>query len=292
MLGTHSLGIYEKAFPAEWDWETRFCTARELGFDYMELSIDETDARLERLDWSIAQQRELLQISKSCGMPLRSICLSAHRRFPYGSQDSAKRRRAHEITERALAFAAELGVRVIQLAGYDVYYEPSTPKSRAAFLEGLRHACRQAERCQIMLAMETMDTDFLNSISKNLRYAELLNSPWYGTYPDLGNLTAWGNDMEAELRQGIGSIVAVHLKDTLPVTPDHPGTFKCVTFGSGCVNFAKYFRVLEKCGYAGPYMMELWTGATEDDIRAIRDAMQFLRQQFAAALCEEDKENI
>ena len=52
MLNGHLLGIYEKAFPSEWDWAKKFEAAQSLGFDFFEISIDESDARLARLDWS------------------------------------------------------------------------------------------------------------------------------------------------------------------------------------------------------------------------------------------------
>ena len=68
--------------------------------------------------------------------------------------------------ERAIRFAHRLGIRVIQLAGYDVYYEPSTPESLAAFLQGLRDACAMAARYQVMLAMEIMDTKLMSSIGR------------------------------------------------------------------------------------------------------------------------------
>ena len=42
MLGKHLLGIYEKALDAEDDWYQRMAKVKELGFDFMEISIDET----------------------------------------------------------------------------------------------------------------------------------------------------------------------------------------------------------------------------------------------------------
>ena len=51
MFHGHLLGLYEKALPAEWSWERRLSAARELGFDYMEISIYETDGRMARLWW-------------------------------------------------------------------------------------------------------------------------------------------------------------------------------------------------------------------------------------------------
>lgn len=41
MFGDHLSGIYEKAFDPAISWEERLLRARELGFDYVEISIDE-----------------------------------------------------------------------------------------------------------------------------------------------------------------------------------------------------------------------------------------------------------
>lgn len=41
------LGIYEKALPAGECWLERLRLAKTLGFDFVEMSVDETDARLE-----------------------------------------------------------------------------------------------------------------------------------------------------------------------------------------------------------------------------------------------------
>lgn len=52
MLGDHLLGLYEKALDPQDDWRTRLTKTKAMGFDFMEISIDETDARLARLDWT------------------------------------------------------------------------------------------------------------------------------------------------------------------------------------------------------------------------------------------------
>ena len=54
-----------------------------------------------------------------------------------------------------------------------------------------------------MLAVEIMDTPLINSITAWLAYAERMNSPFFCVYPDLGNLSAWNNDVPAELKKGI-----------------------------------------------------------------------------------------
>ena len=288
MLGEHLLGLYEKALDPADSWETRLRKTKSLGFDFMEISIDETDARLERLYWSRERIEELRHTCFQVGVGFQSMCLSAHRRFPFGSADPTVRTKAFEIMEKAIDFAAAMGIRVIQLAGYDVYYEPSTPESVKLFREGMVWAAAKAAQKQVMLAMEIMDTSFMNSISKHMAYEGMLHSPWYKVYPDLGNLSAWPeNDVEFELEQGVSSIVAVHLKDTLAVTDTFAGKFKCVPFGSGCVDFPRRFAQLERLGYRGPYMVEMWYAEGTDDCEEAAKAKVWLEGQYRLGMGQE-----
>lgn len=281
MLGHHLFGLYEKALDPSDSWEIRLNKVKTLGFDFMEISIDETDERLARLDWTKEQTEALRRICYESGVALRSMCLSAHRRFPFGSADPDIRAKAYEIMEKAVDLASGLGVRVIQLAGYDVYYEPSTADSVRRFREGMIWAAQKAAQKQVMLAMEIMDTPFMNSISKHMSYEGMLRSPWYKVYPDLGNLSAWPeNDVAFELERGIDSIVAVHLKDTQAVTDTFPGRFKCVPFGAGCVDFEKSFAKLENLGYQGPYMVEMWYEEGTDDCAEVLNAKAWLETQY------------
>lgn len=284
MLGDHLLGLYEKALPPEMTWKERLSAVKELGYEFMEISIDEKDERLARLDWTDAEKKDLHDAMSETGIFIQSMCLSGHRRFPYGSADPKIRERAHDIMHKAILFAREFGIRVIQLAGYDVYYEPSTDASLALFLEGLKDACADAERYEVMLAMEIMDTELMSTITRYKKWKAQIPSPWFTVYPDVGNLSAWGNDTMAELELGKGEIVAVHLKDTIAVTPEHEGTFKGVTFGEGCVDFTACFKQLESQGFTGPFMMEMWYKEGEDWEKTIKDALAFINEKYDAAM--------
>ena len=285
MFGNHQVGIYEKAFDTNISWNERLNRAAKLGFDYVEISIDETDDRLDRLDWSKAEKKKLLDSMWDTGIDIRSMCLSGHRRFPFGSANLDTRKKAYEIMDKAINFAGEVGIRVIQLAGYDVYYEKSTDDSVKRFAEGMQWAADRAGRSQVMLAMEIMDTPFMNSITKHLEYEGMINSPWYKVYPDLGNLSAWReNDPAKEIEKGIGSIVGIHVKDTIPPTDTYEGKFKCVPFGTGCVDFAARFSQLEKLGYTGPYMIEMWHRNGTNDVEEIAKAAKWLNEQFERGL--------
>lgn len=277
------LGLYEKALPKEMDWTTKLSTAKQLGFDFLEISIDETDERLARLNWTKEERAQLRQVIAQLEMPIMSMCFSGHRRFPLGSRDPEVRELALELMAKAIRFAGELGIRVIQLAGYDVYYEEAGEDTLAYFIEGLKKSVAIAAKHQVMLAIEIMDTPFLNSIQKYMVYENLIKSPWLAVYPDIGNLSAWGNDVDSELEIGYSRIVAVHVKETLNVTENFPGKFRDTAFGTGDVNFLGAFKKLHSLGYRGPFLMEMWAEPFAEPLVEIARSREFVIDKLKAA---------
>ena len=268
-MRNHPLGIYEKALAKDLSWPERLVLAKSCGFDFVEMSVDETDERLSRLDWSAAQRASLVAAMIETGVGIPSMCLSAHRRFPFGSRDDAVRQRAREIMSKAIRLARDLGIRTIQLAGYDVYYEEHDEGTQQRFAEGLAWAVEQAAASQVMLAVEIMDT------------------AWFTVYPDVGNLSAWGNDVPAELKLGIDRIAAIHLKDTQPVTEHSPGQFRDVPFGEGCVDFVGIFKTLHQLNYRGSFLIEMWTEKAKEPVLEIIQARRWIeaRMQEAGFIC-------
>ena len=274
------IGIYEKALPKDMNWAERFAAAKAAGYDFLEISVDETPERMARLDWSLAERLEFFRLSRESGVPVPSMCLSGHRKSPFGSADPAIRAQAAEFMEKAIRFACDTGIRVIQLAGYDVYYEPTTRESRERYYAGMERALEVAARHQVTLALEIMDTSFQNSISKYLKLKERLPSPWFMVYPDIGNLTAWGNDVAEELALGIHEIVGVHVKETKPVGPNFPGAFRDVPFGEGTVDFVHCFKTLHDLAYAGPFLIEMWTEKSADPLGEIAKARAWVGERL------------
>lgn len=272
-----NIGIYEKALPKNITWRERLLLTKELGFDFIEMSIDETDERLLRLDWSKKERKALVDAMYETDIRIFSICLSGHRRFPFGSKNPSVQEKALEIMEKAILLAKDLGVRTIQLAGYDVYYEDKTISSREAFVENLTKAVAMAAANEITLALEIMDDPFLNSISKFLTIKEQIHSPYLQVYPDLGNLSAWPeNDVGFELERGVHHFTAIHLKDTLPVSATSSGKFKEVPFGEGCVDFIGCLRTLKRLNYNGPFLIEMWSETSDIPTQEIKQAKDFL----------------
>jgi L-ribulose-5-phosphate 3-epimerase len=246
------IGIYEKALPADLSWDGRLSMAAEAGYDFVEMSIDESDSRLSRLSWSEADIASMRTAIAATGVPVFTIGLSAHRKYPLGSAEPALRSKGFDIFRQAIELASELGVKIIQVMGYDVFYEPSTPDSRARFLEGLHQGACWASSAGVMLALENVDVPLVDSVEKAMRFVHIINSPWFSVYPDMGNLVAAGYDPVSQLQLAKNHLVGVHVKDALP------GMVRGVPFESGIVPFHDVFKALQQMGFRGPLAVEMW----------------------------------
>jgi L-ribulose-5-phosphate 3-epimerase len=260
------LGVYEKALPTVAAWTERLELVRTLGFDYLELSIDESDARMARLDAASAERRAIRAAVAATGVPVFSLCLSAHRKHALGSASAATRARARELFEGSIDLAVELGARLIQVAGYYVYYEEETPASVERYVEGLAAGAAYAARAGVMLGIENMDTLGVTSLAQGMRIVERVGSPWLQLYPDVGNLIERGLDPLPELEAARGHMVALHVKDTRPGEP------RRVPFGEGRVPFVAAFERLAAAGYAGPMLVEMWNDDAPDSVQRLEAA--------------------
>ena len=254
-MNQYAIGLYEKAIPKTMSWSEKLLCAKDCNYDFLEISIDETEDKLSRLNWTKEQRREILDLMRNLDLPIRSMCLSAHRKYPFGASEKAVRDRGLEIMEKAIAFADDLGIRIIQLAGYDVYYEEGNEKSRERFIENLEKATRMAATRGILMGFETMETEFMNTTEKAMQYVNLIGSPYLGVYPDSGNLTnaslLYNKSVAEDLETGRGHIVAMHLKETLP------GVFREVPFLTGHVDFEGVIRKARDLGVRR-FVTEMW----------------------------------
>jgi len=254
-MNQYAIGLYEKAMPKTMSWSEKLLCAKDCNYDFLEISIDETEDKLSRLNWTKEQRREILDLMRNLDLPIRSMCLSAHRKYPFGASEKAVRDRGMEIMEKAIAFADDLGIRIIQLAGYDVYYEEGNEKSRERFIENLEKATKMAATRGILMGFETMETEFMNTTEKAMQYVNLIGSPYLGVYPDSGNLTnaslLYNKSVVEDLETGRGHIVAMHLKETLP------GVFREVPFLTGHVDFEGVIRKARDLGVRR-FVTEMW----------------------------------
>lgn len=269
MEKAYTLGLYEKSMPMWLGWKEKLEAAKSAGYDFVEISIDETEEKLSRLSMSQAERLELISMMKIVGLPIRTMCLSGHRKYPLGSQDPKVREMGMDIMKKAIQLADDLGIRIIQLAGYDVYYEDSSPDTKEYFLDNLKKATEIAARAGVVLGFETMETEFMNTVEKSMEYVKLVSSMYLNVYPDIGNITnaakTYGTDALEDLRAGKGHLVAMHLKETVP------GKFREIPFGSGHVDFERAIQTAWELGIR-KYVTEFWFTGNADWMNDLNDA--------------------
>lgn len=273
----YKLGLYEKAMPESLSWDEKLANVNKFGFDYLEISIDETDKKLARLDMSKEERLELVQLMAKHDVKIQSMCLSGHRKYPLGSKDEATIKRSLEIMEKAIIFAQDLGVRVIQLAGYDVYYDKSDSETVVNFEKNLKIAVEMASQKGVVLAFETMETPFMNTVEKSMHYVNMINSPYLGVYPDIGNITnanlQYNTSVTDDILTGNGHIFAAHLKETVP------NVFREVPFGTGHTDFIATITALKAVG-TRMFVGEFWYIGADNWQQDCLDANTFLRARL------------
>lgn len=275
----YELGLYEKAMPGDLSWEEKLLLTKKSGFDYLEMSVDESEEKLARLDWTEKERIQVIEAMIKTGVPIRSMCLSGHRRYPLGSRREEEQRRSLEIMEKAIDLACDLGIRIIQLAGYDVYYEAGDDTTRKNFEKNLKISVEMAARKGVVLGFETMETPFMDTVEKAMKYVRQIDNAYLGIYPDIGNLKnaslLYGNSVRDDLKKGQGHIFAAHLKETVP------GKYREIPFGSGHTEFKENIRSLYEMGVYR-FVGEFWYTGNPGWKEDLRQACRFLRDKLDA----------
>jgi L-ribulose-5-phosphate 3-epimerase len=275
----YSLGLYEKAMPPGMSFKDMLLMTGRCGFDRLEISIDESDNRLARLEWTHEQMDELKHLIDDTGVPIKTMCLSGHRRFPFGSHDKEIRVRSRTIMKKAIDFSSRIGISIIQLAGYDVYYEDHDQETAAKFEENLLLAAEYAAKQGVILAFETMETPFMDTVGKAMYYVNKIQSPYLGIYPDIGNLknaaVVYGSDLLSDIQTGKGHIFAAHLKET------KPGVYRDLDFGTGHTEYDQCIKLLWRMGVR-MFTGEFWFDGNKDVEARLVKASTFLRSKIDA----------
>ena len=278
-MKAYTLGLYEKTMPSALTWQEKLLVVKEVGFDFLEISIDETDEKLSRLEMTMQERLELLTLSREIGIPIDTMCLSGHRKYPLGSSDPKTCKKGMEIMEKAIDLAKDLGVRIIQLAGYDVYYEESDQETKKRFTSNLKKSVALAAKAGVILGFETMETEFMNTVEKAMKYITMIESPYLKVYPDIGNLTnaaiTYKNGVLEDLALGRGNVVAMHLKETIP------GVFREVPYGTGHVDFSTAISLAWNMGVR-KFVTEFWYTGNPD----WKDELYFAYDKFTSLLDE------
>ena len=269
------LSVYEKSMPDRLTLKEKALIAKKAGFDGIEISVDESDARLSRVLDKTVYRDTLREIRTMC-VPVRTMCLSGLRRFPFGSHDPDIRRTADKIIRGAIDFSVESGIRMIQIPGYDVWYEKRDRETAKYFLSGLNEAVVCASAAGVTIGIETMEDEFLNTVAKVMKIVKKISSPYLQVYPDTGNVRNGTDDPVNDLRSGKGHIAALHLKDT------KEGIFRDLEIGQGRVDFAGCIREMLNQGVR-MFNCEIWYDKKTDPLSYLTRNREKVEEYFREA---------
>lgn len=251
----YEIGLYEKAMRNTLTWKEKLQCAKECGYDYLEISIDATEEKINRIYMDTEEKREIMEAIFDTGIPIGSMSVSALTKYALGDPDQAVRDRGMEIAEKSIQLSSALGVRTVMIPGYDIYYGESTIETKRYFLENIRKIAEIAEREGILVGFETMENNFMNTTGKAVQYVNMVDSAYLKIYPDAGNITnaavANRHDVCEDLSLGKGKLIALHLKET------KPGVYREVPFLTGHVEFERIINTAWKLGVRR-YVTELW----------------------------------
>lgn len=272
----YEIGLYEKAMRNTLSWMEKLRCAKDCGYDYVEMSIDATDEKIQRIFMEKKEKKQIMEAIFETGIPVGSMSVSALTKYALGDPSESVRQKAVEIAEKSLELAADLGIRTVMIPGYDIYYGKSTVETKKFFLENVKKVTETAEKKGILVGFETMENNFMNTIGKALHYVNMVDSPYLKIYPDAGNITNAAvedqHDVCEDLSLGKGKLIALHLKET------KPGIFREVPFLTGHVEFSRIIFTAWELGVRR-YVTELWDVGQEswkEDICFANQSMRYI----------------
>ena len=194
----------------------RLAAAARAGYQFVEISIDESDDRAGASGMAARRRGRSCTARSRTRPPPSTRCASAptaSTRWAARPGPSAGGR--WTIMRRAIDFAAEFGIRIVQVAGYDVSLRgihradprPVPAKASCSPPSGRGNPASPSP-------LENVECPVVDSIEKGMRFVQAADTPWFQMYPDIGNLTAMEKDVTRELLAGGRHVVGLHLKDT------------------------------------------------------------------------------
>jgi hexulose-6-phosphate isomerase len=223
--------------------------ARDAGYDGIELSLDEEG------EVSLAsREKDLLVLKKTAeeeGVEIPSVASGLYWSYPATSSDPKIRQKSKDIVKKQLEVAALLGADSIlvvpgavaglspesEVVPYDVAYDRA--------LEAFTELKGEAAANKVSIGLENVWNKFLLSPLEMKDFIDKIDSPWVGSYLDVGNIIYSGYP-EHWIRILGERIRKVHFKDFRKSVGNLNGF---VDLLAGDVDFPEVMKAFREIGY-------------------------------------------
>jgi hexulose-6-phosphate isomerase len=242
----------------------KFQAAKLAGYDGVEV-----DSHLDR--------NEVVQASKSTGLPVHSVCDSKHWNLVLSSPDPKVREEGVEALKVTLEDAKTFGADAVLLVPGRVTDSVSYDECWNRSSEEIKKAIPFAEKLNVKIAVENVWNNFLLSPLEAARYIDQFQSPWVGAYFDCGNILAYG--WPEQWIKILGKRIAkIHIKEYSRKIADTQGKSAGfdVKLREGDVNWIAVMNALDEVGYQGWVSIEMGGGDTPEGLKDLCDRLKII----------------
>ena len=238
-------GVNAWIYPSAFKIEDIFHHSKNIGYDGVELNLDEEMLKLSR-----KERRRIREMADSFGLELPSLCTGLFWKYNLASPDESVRRKGVELIKRGCEFAADINASVFlvvpAVATPEVSYKDMWSLSRKGILE----SAKTAEEYGVIIGVENVWNKFLYSPLEFRSFIEEINHPNVKVYFDVGNVFFLGFP-EQWIKYLAELIICVHVKDFQSSTRQFKPLFE------GNIPWQRVMKALSEIKYEGFLTVEV-----------------------------------
>jgi len=251
-------GIRDKSL--QFGWDEAFAVAAGIGFDGVEICVTQPEHMPGIMD--AAARTELRRRASESGVEICAISFGLIRRTSFIDADPDIRERGVQVMHDVIAAAKDLGCAAILCPTFDRQKIDLDSRETAAYVDCLKQCAPEAEREDILIALETSF-----SVELLAEVVTAVDSSHVQVYQDLSNALFYGHDtvdMLTRLRDHIGMI---HIKET----DQKP-------LGEGDVDWDGSLQAIRDTGYDGWLVFE--TSPGDEPVSMAERNLNWLKCRF------------
>ena len=243
-----------QAFPKD-TWRDEFQIASDIGYDAIELTIDDWGNPLFHHD----EVYTIRSLAANASVDISAACAEFTVSIPlFGTLGNSI-----YAVKRLMEVCAQIQIPRVGIS-FEDNSAINTPEQQEQAVYAVKDCVKVAEELGIILTLETS-----LSTTNIKEFIERVGSPNLKVNFDLGNSCAYGEDTPEAIRSLSNLIGGIHIKDRTKLF----GT--TVPLGTGGVDFAACFKAIQDIGYSGPLIIQGARG--EDDILVAKQYLSFVR---------------
>ena len=250
--------VNQWCFPDDTPYKESVALAAKCGYEAFEPAVGESGELTP--DTSPAKIDELRKLIEDSGLKISSLASGFGWTYPCTSSDKAIRQKGVDLLRSQIAIAQRMGAPVILavpgMSGTGWWSYQGNERYDEAYdnaLESFSQLKADAEAAKVIIGIENVWNKFLISPLEMRDFIDKLNSPYIGSYFDVGNLANFG--VAEHWIAILGKRIArVHVKD---YRNEAGGFAGFVDLLAGDVNWPAVVEALKAIGYDGPLTAEI-----------------------------------